>query len=221
MKYLVLLVLLSSSLHANTFVTQTAAYDFAEVIFNGTNVTEDQSISIPVITNTFNQFSGAPEDLFSFTIEWKIIYVATGQLESSSNGSFGGSPGGTYYLDAAGYGGNGGGGGDGSASPGEEIGFTSTVSDSKTFLASEAGVTYDPANLASILGTETFDLSWGEGELGTFSSTGAFDSLSFVIDAGSFVEVTYSVVPEPETYALFLGGISLGLVCLSRKSLKA
>ena len=99
--------------------------------------------------------------------------------------------------------------------------FTAQVSGSTTHLVSEAGVSYNPATLSGVLGTGTFDMSWGSEGSNISSGTvsAALTSFDFYVTPDSYYKVTYntvSAVPEPSG-TLGLAGLIAGSAFLRRR----
>lgn len=150
-----------------------------------------------LVGQAFNPFSSSRGVLDSFTIEWTKTVVASGTTDATA-GSFSISLGGSYRVGTSSYTGNGGGNG-GSADPGTAIPEkTATVTNTYSFLPSNANVTYDPNILSQITGGSPFDLSyWG----GVYTISTYYENMATITSrlTGS-VKLTYNytaTVPEP------------------------
>lgn len=211
-----LIVTISLLIHQHAWsaiITQTVS--LSGQVASGSNVT-DTEINVGGPVATFNQYSG--NDLESFTISWALTYTATADLAQTSDGNGGLNIGGSTFVDSNSYGGDGAGDG-GSAAEGETLSFTTSITLTNTFLASEAGINYNPALLQSVVGGGTFTTSFllVGGDFVTLSLNGEFDTYSIDIDSGSEVSVTFTTVPEPSQVAVLFGIVALVFVVIRRK----
>ena len=131
--------------------------------------------------------------LVSFEITWDITMTGSA-IAGDPDGSIGSSGGGGNYLIAGiSYSGNGSGDGDGGLLD-EPLSLSFNVANSELFLASNAGVTYDPAILTSVLGGSPFPLLWDTGYGVTGSNVRSLSGTA----VGS-VTLTYTYLPEAST----------------------
>jgi len=132
--------------------------------------------------------------LVSFQIEWDITFSGSGIATDDGAIIGSGSVGGGYELNGISYNGNGGSAGVG-GSLGDPLSFTFKVSDSLTYLASNAGLTYNPGLLAAVTGATTFPLEWtAEYNLDATSAT------SLTGSAIGSLKLTYTYLPEASTH---------------------
>ena len=201
---------------AASFAAISSHADITQTFNFSTNASFSESSSVPTIPRgffsaTFSPYSGDSNDLTGFQIDWTITFSASALSKPGFEGGFSGGPGGNYLVNSVGYDGNGGSLSASASSPGGAIPLTTiTVTNDRIFLTANAGLTYDPALLANILGASPLDLKWdtdfslGYGSIlsGDFSETGS-------------VTLIYNTVPEPGTLAL--AGLGASVVCWLRR----
>jgi hypothetical protein len=131
--------------------------------------------------------------LVSFEIAWDLTMTGAGIAGNPSGtiGSSGASAG--FYFAGVGYSGNGGGNGE-SGPMGDSLSFSFNILDSDLFLASNAGVTYDPAMLAAVLGGSSFPILWDTGYGVSASNAHTLSGTAI----GS-LKLTYTYLPEAST----------------------
>lgn len=169
-------------------------------------------VSVGDFTATAQPHDTGIGPLVSFQIDWDITFSGTG-IATDDGASIGsGSVGGAYELNGISYNGNGGSNGDGGALS-EPLSFTFNVSDSSTYLASNAGITYNPGLLAAVTGATTFPLEWtSQYALGASSAT------SLTGSAIGSVRLTYTYLPEASTnVAMGLAFAAVGGVVWRRR----
>ena len=150
--------------------------------------------------------------LVSFEIQWDITMTGSAIAGDPSGTIEHSGAGGTYLIAGSGYSGNGGGGSDGGPLD-EPLNFSLNVSDSTLFLASNAGVTYNPGILASVLGGSPFPLLWDTGYGVTGSNVRSLSGTA----VGS-VRLTYTYLPEASTnVAMGLAFAAVGGVVWRRR----
>ncbi|WP_269536907.1 PEP-CTERM sorting domain-containing protein [Cerasicoccus fimbriatus] len=196
--------------------------NFDTTLFNGTPGSSPFVQNVNNVSAVFNPFDSGLGTLNSFTIAWSYT-LTTNATTGASGGSIGASLSGSYSVDTFGYNGNGGGFGGGNGPNSPVSASTGNLAQSITFLPADAGVSYDPAILATITGGSPFTLTWGDlgtGFLGTFSLSGISTAL-VTIDPGSSVTLTYdyspSAIPEPSTYLAIAGFTMIGAVLYIRR----
>jgi hypothetical protein len=163
---------------------------------------------------TVQPFDASLGPLISATITWASSASFSGTVgnANTTSGSVGFSFGGNYRVDNISYTGNGSGGGNG-ATPGNT--FTAGVSSfgsTKNFLASEAGITYDPNILTRFIGSSPFlidfdNLNNSGGSPYAFSYTNIDSGLATVITNAS---VTYQFPDAPAPVPLLGAGAAWG-----------
>ncbi len=151
--------------------------------------------------------------LVSFEIAWDITMTGAGIAGDpsgtiSSSGASGG-----FNFAGVGYSGNGNGNGD-SGPLDDSLSFSFSIIDSDLFLASNAGITYDPAMLAAVLGGSSFPILW---DTGYGVSGGNSHSLSGT--AIGSLKLTYTYLPEASTnVAMGLAFAAVGGVVWRRRN---
>jgi len=150
-------------------------------------------VSVGDFTATAQPHDTGIGPLVSFQIEWDITFTGSGIATVNGGSITSGSVGGGYKLNGISYNGSGGSSGDGGAL-GEPLSFTFDVSSSSTYLASNAGITYNAGLLAAVTGATPFPLEWSAaytmGESSATSLTGS---------AIGSVRLTYTFLPEAQT----------------------
>ncbi|MFT6907737.1 MAG: hypothetical protein ACJAS1_004421 [Oleiphilaceae bacterium] len=199
---------------------QTFQYTNPEILFSASDVSDGNGV-FPIITQQFNQYHGDVSTLLSYTITWDLRFSATGTLADIEGGfiQFWGT--GYNWVNDVLYNGMGFGTGEG-MSAGDTLQLFQTLNLTQTFYP-DSITDPRPSLLANIVGSGTFDLTWGESTLGEYSfgagSTGIFDSISYQIDAGSSYSVIYESVPEPSSFAFSAIGIICGYALRRRRRL--
>lgn len=190
------LLMLSSGLRA-AVVTQTATFsDTQNASGTGTLVHGGPS---GFSSNVFRPFNSSLGTLISFTIDWSASIVASGTVNSGVAGGFVTSElNGNLELLASSltesYNSMGGNAGD-SKGPGVALGpITATATNSKTYLVSNAGVTYNPAVRDAVMG------------LGSYTPSSAF-TLQFANGTTNTAKVEYSNVAG--VTSTFTGNVTL------------
>jgi len=206
MKHLFLAFLSIGAASAAT-VVQTKTMTFTHTLSQGNTGAPVGSI----FTMSLNPFDESLGTLESFTISWVPTANATGTVGSSSVGGVGAGFGGNLSLDGASFASSSGGGSK-SDIANSQVATTITVSGhNTTYLASNAGVTYNPALLAAVIGDETFDLKWD----GTVSPLYS-NLVAGQIDLQVIATVTYTFTAVPEPSVMLLGAAS-GMIFLRRR----
>ena len=175
----------------------------SQVVFDSTYL----SASIP-------SFNAALGTLESFSVNWKLTGDYSGTL--STGGAVNSSYGGVFRInDIAITASNNGGNGSGN---GANIFFSLPLASSEaqrtytfTFLASEAGSSYNAAVLTALTGTDPVSFRWDT----PLTIGGSWATLNVVGTATSSITYTYSAIPEASTLAL--GVLGLGSACLRRR----
>jgi hypothetical protein len=177
-------------LRADTTYSETQAFPFN---FSNSGGLPLAVASVGDFTATAQPFDPLLGTLVSFQIDWKVHFAASGTVIGSPSGSISSSSGGGYYLGGINYNGNGGGNGTGGPT-GDPISFAFDVNRTDLFLASNAGVTYDPSLLSTVLGASPFALYFAGGY--TVNGNGLDPVLASAVGD---VTLTYNYVPETET----------------------
>ncbi len=167
------------------------------------NITEPNAF-----TFTFEPFDLSLGTLESFTIAWDL--TVTGTVSTSNGVSVSSGNGSDFILGGVQYGGT------GSGASGVTT-ATFSLQRGHTFLASDAGIIYDPALYDRVTGASNYNLVW-EGRP-RFTIDNGIDGEIYSASAIGSVSVTYtySAIPEPSTYALILGCATLGFVAWRRR----
>jgi hypothetical protein len=158
----------------------------------------------PVASFTVQPFNAALGTFTSATVVWSTTAAFTGTVGTESgtgNASFSFS--GTYDVDGAPYFGNGSGNGN-VGNPGDT--FSTSVASfgsSRLFLASDAGVNYDPNILADFIGANAYPIAYSNAANPSSSPNGFYYTN---ISSGSAVftttaTVTYDYVAAPSVAA--------------------
>jgi hypothetical protein len=151
-------------------------------------------------------FNSALGTLNSFSIVWTASVVAEGTTGATS-GNISMGFGGAFRVGSASYNGTGDGNSNG-AGPGSTIPqITISINNTSVFLPSNAGVTYDPAILALITGSNPVQLSYASKSSNTAYTT--FNDVATVSSVLSgTVTLTYDYTPAavPEPTSMLIGG---------------
>jgi len=189
-------------------ITQTYSFS-TNAPFSGTGSTA--FLPSGYFSAIFSPFSGKSNELTSFEIDWNVSIAASAVVQAGHSGGFGGGTGSYYLVNSAPYGGGGGGLNSPTVPDGGTIPLTtSIITNFTTFLASDAGVNYNPAILANILGQDPVDLQWPTGFSLGYTSIQSGDFF-----ANGSVTLIYNAVPEPGTLAL--AGLGASAVCWLRR----
>jgi hypothetical protein len=159
--------------------------------------------------NTVAPFAAQDGTLIDFTVSWIMNFDLNGTAGSGGGGGDA-SAGGSYYLNGIAYDGNGNGNGAGGP-PGTFVDIPFSVSDSDTFLVSEAGITYDPDILAAVEGGSDFALLWNAPVI-----IDAPGLASYNLSINATATITYDYVPEPS--ALLPSILLIGVLATFRLS---
>jgi hypothetical protein len=182
------------SAHAVSTITQT--FSFTEKVTSWENSPNETHYfyfpaSYQTNVNPFNTTLGVLE---SVTLRWTFAASFEGFASSDpSGGSVSLSVNGNFLIDGNSYGGNGASGGHGNNADGPISMTSSPTWTEKEFTAAQAGVSYNPANWASLSGSQPWsaEFVFSSGQL----SYNDVASGTFTSDLG--LEVTYSYTPSP------------------------
>lgn len=156
------------------------------------------------LSESFNPFNSALGTLDSYTIVWSTTTAASGTT-SGTGGEYVLNQGGTFYVGTSAYSG-GGAGNSASAGPNTLLPQkTSTVNNTKTFLTSEAGVTYNPAILAQVIGSSPFTLSYGGNSPTIFTTFTTMADVTSTLTGSVTLTYNYTAAPVPEPASMWIG----------------
>ena len=198
----------------------------AATVSRTVNFSDTRSVSGPgdifhadsngLIGTGFNPFDSSLGTLRSFQIAWTVTITASGTT-SASGGTLSQSLGGFLLLDTVSYSGMGGGSNTGGG-PNVPIGpISATATDTKSFLVSEAGFTYNPAMLAAVTGGSSFDLKYVSPVKTSYASMASADS---VMNGSVTMTYTYDPAanPVPEPTSMAIGSVLFtGLIAMRRR----
>ena len=169
----------------------------------------EYNITAPnAFTFTIEPFDPSLGTLESFTIAWDL--TVTGTVSTSNGVRLSSGNGSNFILGGVQYSGM------GSGASGEKT-ATFSLQRSHTFLASEAGIIYDPGLYNQVTGASNCNVVWEGGP--RFTIDNGIDGESYSASAIGSVSVTYtySAIPEASTYAIIFGSAALGLAAWRRR----
>lgn len=170
------------------------------------------------LSDSFEPFDSSFGTLNSFTVAWTVTISASG-VAGSTGGGFSVQIGGSFYVDSGVYSGAGTGNGNGNGPNSPISAVSSTVTSSSTLLPSNAGVTYNPAILASITGSVPFSLTYKNYPTDTvYTDYNGLASLSSSVTASVTLTYDYTApttVPEPASLWI-CASLLTGVVVLRR-----
>jgi len=200
-------------------ISQLTHLDFQTAKFTGTGtVTVAAADAFQVSVNPFDTSLGT---LTSFSMAWSLVastnFTVAPPPGNRGGGSASGSVGGGFLVGgkSAGMGGSGGGGT--GAGPGGSGSYNWVMDRSRTWLAAQAGVTYDPALLALVTGSTPFDLRWDTVQPYALFASNVVDLVgTLAVDVTMQYDYTPAsvppAVPEPGSLALVAAAGLAGLV---------
>jgi hypothetical protein len=169
-----------------------------------------------LIGTGFNPFNSSLGTLRSFQIDWTVTITASGTT-SASGGNLSQSLGGSLLLNTTNYGGMGGGNNTGGG-PNVPIGpISANATDTKSWLVSEAGTSYDAALLATVTGGSTFDLKFVSPDKTSYATMASVNS---VMNGSVTLTYTYDPAPNPvpEPTSMAIGSVLFtGLIAMRRR----
>lgn len=188
--------------------------------FNAFDSTE-QRISVigsSGLIETFNPFNVALGTLQSVDVSWAFTQNFNVTVGPDNGGNISFVPGGTFFVGSSGYDGYGNNTSTGGG-PGIVLSVSQPFSRNRSFVIA-GNPDYDPAIQLAFTGNNTFDLQWATGAADLYANNISSGIMNFTHSASVTYNYTAAAVPEPETYALMLGGLgALGYVVRRRKSL--
>jgi hypothetical protein len=157
------------------------------------------------LSDSFNPFDSSLGTLDSFSIAWVVALNANGSADAGG-GTVQVQMGGSFYVDTNSYSGGGGGDNTGSGPFGTFRTVTAVVTNTQSFLVSNAGVSYNPAILASVTGGTPFQLSYGSGSNVITTSYSGTSSVTAVMTGSATLTYNYTAAPVPEPSSMLIGG---------------
>lgn len=156
------------------------------------------------LTESFNPFNSALGTLDSYTITWSTTTTGSGTT-GNAGGAYTLNQGGTFYVGTSPY--SGGGAGNSASGVANTVleQKTSTVNNTKTFLPSEAGVTYDPAIYGRVIGSSPFTLSYGGNSPTIYTTYNVMATVTSTLSGSVTLTYNYTAAPVPEPASMWIG----------------
>jgi hypothetical protein len=186
-------------------VTTTQTLNFNQSIPISGSLNNGQLLSNNFFSGTVFPFDSNLGTLNSFAVNWNID-VALNATTNSNSGGISLGLGGSLFLDGTNYDGMGNGNGNGAA-PNSSFNFTFNTANTRNFLVSNSGVTYNPALLNSVTGNSNFNLLYQSPLSASYSN---IDSGTATVTGSATLTYDYQTASVPFEFTPSLGLLTMG-----------